>query len=316
MFFWHKVSHNIVQIYEYFIKNSYLCLIITVMEPIKRANINPQRGTGHSGASSDTQRVRRSRQRLRLPFDGRKQDWGDWAYLHRKGLLALLLAAVVFLVTLFVLEFQLSGGPSYQEAMYVDTRTLEEILEEKERLEREIERKKAQEIEWERVRNMQSNDALVNKDVTDDRGTDVDKLNEQAEAVAKRMAANRSAHDAGMAEVDAIGKGEPGDDKSADKKGSDTHYKGGVTVRYKFENPVRNKRDLIIPAYRCETGGQVEVEVVLNQGGEVISAKVVWGGDEEMRREALRAARASLFDINFDAPDRHTGTITYTFIPQ
>jgi hypothetical protein len=55
---------------------------------------------------------------------------------------------------------------------------------------------------------------------------------------------------------------------------------------------------------------------VLNQGGEVISAKVTWGGDEEMRREALRAARASLFDINFDAPDRQTGTITYTFIPQ
>ena len=73
---------------------------------------------------------------------------------------------------------------------------------------------------------------------------------------------------------------------------------------------------MVIPAYRCETGGQVEVSVVLNQGGEVISAKVTWGGDEEMRREALRAARASLFDINLNAPDRQTGTITYTFIPQ
>lgn len=267
-------------------------------------------------ATSAATRVRRSRQRLRLPFDGRKQDWGDWAYTHRKGLVALLIAAVAFLATLLVMEFQLSGEPSYQEAMFVDTRTLEEILEEKERLEREIERKKAQDIEWERVRNMQSNDALVNEAVTDDRGTDVDKLNEQAEAVAERMAANRNAHNAGMAEVDAIGKGEKSDDKTSEKKGSDSHYKGGVTVRYKFENPVRNKRDLVIPAYRCETGGQVEVSVVLNQGGEVISAKVTWGGDEEMRREALRAARASLFDINLNAPDRQTGTITYTFIPQ
>lgn len=267
-------------------------------------------------ATSAATRVRRPRQRLRLPFDGRKQDWGDWAYTHRKGLVALLIAAVAFLATLLVMEFQLSGEPSYQEAMFVDTRTLEEILEEKERLEREIERKKAQDIEWERVRNMQSNDALVNEAVTDDRGTDVDKLNEQAEAVAERMAANRNAHNAGMAEVDAIGKGEKSDDKACEKKGSDSHYKGGVTVRYKFENPVRNKRDLVIPAYRCETGGQVEVSVVLNQGGEVISAKVTWGGDEEMRREALRAARASLFDINLNAPDRQTGTITYTFIPQ
>lgn len=267
-------------------------------------------------ATSAATRVRRPRQRLRLPFDGRKQDWGDWAYTHRKGLVALLIAAVAFLATLLVMEFQLSGEPSYQEAMFVDTRTLEEILEEKERLEREIERKKAQDIEWERVRNMQSNDALVNEAVTDDRGTDVDKLNEQAEAVAERMAANRNAHNAGMAEVDAIGKGEKSDDKASEKKGSDSHYKGGVTVRYKFENPLRNKRDLVIPAYRCETGGQVEVSVVLNQGGEVISAKVTWGGDEEMRREALRAARASLFDINLNAPDRQTGTITYTFIPQ
>ena len=275
-----------------------------------------RRGAELPGQSSASPRVRRPRPRMRLPFDGRKQDWGDWAYTHRKGLVALLIAAVAFLATLLFMEFQLSGESSYQEAMFVDTRTLEEILEEKEHLEREIERKKAQDIEWERVRNMQSNDALVNEAVTDDRGTDVDKLNEQAEAVAERMAANRKAHSAGMAEVDAIGKGEKSDDKTGEKKGSDSHYKGGVTVRYKFENPVRNKRDLVIPAYRCETGGQVEVSVVLNQGGEVISAKVTWGGDEEMRREALRAARASLFDINFNAPDRQTGTITYTFIPQ
>jgi hypothetical protein len=56
--------------------------------------------------------------------------------------------------------------------------------------------------------------------------------------------------------------------------------------------------------------------VALNQGGEVISARVVSGGDEVMREEALKAARASLFDINNSAPARHEGTITYTFVPQ
>ena len=31
---------------------------------------------------------------------------------------------------------------------------------------------------------------------------------------------------------------------------------------------------------------------------------------------AVRAARNSVFDINDAAPARHTGTITYIFIPQ
>ena len=38
--------------------------------------------------------------------------------------------------------------------------------------------------------------------------------------------------------------------------------------------------------------------------------------DEMMRSEALKAARASRFNIDNTAPEKHTGTITYTFIPQ
>jgi TonB family protein len=87
-------------------------------------------------------------------------------------------------------------------------------------------------------------------------------------------------------------------------------------VRYSFKDPVRTKRELIIPAYKCEAGGQVVIEVTLNNGGEVISARVKEGGDERMREEALKAARASLFNIDNTAPARHTGTIVYTFIPQ
>ena len=96
----------------------------------------------------------------------------------------------------------------------------------------------------------------------------------------------------------------------------DSKYKGGVTVRFEFRDPVRTSRDLVVPAYKCESGGQVVVAVVLNTGGEVISARVTSGGDERMREEALKAARASLFNIDSSAPARHSGTITYTFIPQ
>ncbi|MCM1300877.1 MAG: energy transducer TonB, partial [Bacteroides cellulosilyticus] len=45
-------------------------------------------------------------------------------------------------------------------------------------------------------------------------------------------------------------------------------------------------------------------------------ARVTSGGDACMRDAALRAARASKFNIDESAPARQTGTITYVFIPQ
>ena len=79
---------------------------------------------------------------------------------------------------------------------------------------------------------------------------------------------------------------------------------------------MRQSVDLNVPAYRCEAGGQVVVAIVVNRAGEVISARVVEGGDDCMREAALRAARISTFNIDSSAPARHQGTITYTFIPQ
>ena len=76
---------------------------------------------------------------------------------------------------------------------------------------------------------------------------------------------------------------------SKKQKGEDSHYKGGVTVRFEFRDPVRTKRNLIVPAYTTDTGGQVVVAVTLNNGGEVIAARVKSGGTEIMREEALKA---------------------------
>ena len=189
--------------------------------------------------------------------------------------------------------------------------------QEKERLEREIEMKQQSDLDWSKIRNLQSNDAMLNEELKDDRNTNTSQINESAKSIAQGMEANRAAYEAGLREAESI----LNSDRSAStddnkKKGEDSKFKGGVTVRFEFRNPTRTKRNLVIPAYRCEAGGQVVVAVALNQGGEVISARVVSGGDEVMREEALKAARASLFDINNSAPARHEGTITYTFVPQ
>ena len=130
------------------------------------------------------------------------------------------------------------------------------------------------------------------------------------------MNANRAAYEAGLAEAQSILDAERGGNESEASDGKDSKVKGSVTVRFEFKDPVRTKRRLVVPAYMCDTGGQVVVSVTIDRGGEVLSAKVVSGGDELMREAALQAARESLFNIDMSAPERHKGTITYTFLPQ
>lgn len=255
------------------------------------------------------------RQRLRLPFDNRKQDAGEWAYDHRLGLSVMVIAYLVVGIVFFASKIVIGSKP-HMQGIYVDLQTLEELEAEKERLEREIALKQQNDIDWSAVRNLQSNESMLNENLRDDRGTNTSEINESANAIAAGMAANRAAYEAGMAEAQSILNADRSNSNDKPKERQDSKYKGGVTVRFEFRDPVRTSRDLVVPAYKCESGGQVVVAVVLNTGGEVISARVTSGGDERMREEALKAARASLFNIDNSAPARHSGTITYTFIPQ
>lgn len=255
------------------------------------------------------------RQRLRLPFDNKKQDAGEWAYDHRLGLSVMVIAYLVLGIVFFASKIVIGSKP-HMQGIYVDLQTLAELEAEKERLEREVElQQQLSNLDWSSVRNVQSNEAVLNENLRDDRGTNTSEINESARGIAEGMAANRAAYEAGLAEAQSILDAER--PTAADSKPrEDVKYTGGVTVRFEFRDPVRTSRNLVVPAYKCESGGQVVVTVVLNQGGEVISARVTSGGDERMREEALKAARASVFNIDNSAPARHSGTITYTFIPQ
>ena len=103
---------------------------------------------------------------------------------------------------------------------------------------------------------------------------------------------------------------------AAGGENSDRKVQGRVTVSFSLVDPVRHARHLVVPAYQCEGGGEVVVRITVNRAGEVTHASVASGGDDCMRETAVRAARNSVFDINDAAPARHTGTITYIFIPQ
>ena len=304
----------------------YFCQIITSQGAEYMSNIeqnsvnNTPSGANNVANQASTpaavQAQRPKRQRMRLPFDNRKKDAGEWAYDHRLGLSVMVIAYLVMGIVFFSSKIVIGSKP-HMQGIYVDLQTLEELEKEKERLEEEIKMKQQQDIEWSKIRNLQSNDAVLNEELKDDRNTNTAEINESIKSVAEGMEANRAAYEAGLREAESILNDRPQEQTSKKSdKGEDSKYKGGVTVRFEFRNPVRTKRQLIVPAYTTDTGGQVVVAVTLNQGGEVIAARIKEGGNEIMRAEALKAARASLFNIDNSAPARHEGTITYTFLPQ
>ena len=253
------------------------------------------------------------RPRIRLPFDNRREDAGTWTYDHRIGLCVTLIAYLVLMIV-FVSSKIVVGARSHQQGMYIDLQSLAELEQEKARLEREVRERQAQEeIDWRSIRNQASNENALNEKLRDDRGTNAAELNKAAAEAEARMQANREAYEQGLAEERAIRERRGKEDGSEHQ---DRKVKGRVTVSFSLTNPVRTSRHLSIPAYTCEGGGEVIVEITVNRAGEVTNARVAEGGDACMRESALNSARRSRFNIDDSAPARQQGTITYIFIPQ
>lgn len=267
------------------------------------------RPTGHTPETSRPAR----RARLDLPFDGRRKDAGMWAYDHRIGLCITLAAYLVLMIVLVSSKIVVGRRPATQ-GIYIDLQSLAELERERNRLEEEVRRRQQQDpIDWKSIRNAASNENALNEELKDDRGTNAAEINSAAAEAADRMRANREAYEQGLAEEAAI-RTRRGTEEGTEHQ--DRKLKGRVTVSFSLVDPVRTSRKLIVPAYRCEGGGDVEVEITVDRSGEVTNAHVLSGGDACMRETALRAARASLFNIDPSAPARQQGTITYLFIPQ
>ncbi|MEG0807864.1 MAG: energy transducer TonB [Alistipes sp.] len=252
------------------------------------------------------------RPRLNLPFDNRKRDVGTWTYDNRIGLCVTLIAYLVLMIA-FVSAKIFVGSKPHTQGMYIDLQTLAQMEQERDRLEREVRERQQDPIDWRSVQNQVSNENALNEKLQDDRGTNAAAINNEAAATRNRMQANREAYEQGLAEERAIR------DRSGKADGTeqqDRKVKGRVTVSFSLTNPVRTSRHLVIPAYQCEGGGEVVVEITVSRAGEVVAARVASGGDECMQSTALRAARGSRFNIDNAAPAKHTGTITYIFIPQ
>lgn len=257
----------------------------------------------------------RKPRRLQLPFDGRRPDAGQWAFDHRAGLCITLIAYLVIAIA-FVFSKIAVGGRPHTQGMYIDLSQLEQLAEEKARLEEEVRRRQAEaQPDWSSLRNDISNEEGREQE-REGRVSRDEAVNDAAGAASARMRANREAYERGLAEAEAIRNRR--DDTEAPSATREASKKSGnVMVSYAFRDPVRHHTHLEIPGYRCERGGTVVVEVVVDRAGEVLSARLhERSGDEFMERVALEAARTSCFDINESAPARQSGLITYAFRPQ
>ncbi len=101
------------------------------------------------------------------------------------------------------------------------------------------------------------------------------------------------------------------------KEKKESNYQGATYIKYNLKD--RHDRKLIIPTYKCEGYGKVVVKIVVNKLGKVTKAEIISSsanGSDCLNNAALSSAKNSIFDKNINAPNKQTGTISYTFKEQ
>lgn len=146
----------------------------------------------------------------------------------------------------------------------------------------------------------------------DDRGTDADKLYEDARRLQQDLDSGSSLSNDDFADISQTLPKSKNDPKPQQER-----YSGPSVVSYDLGG--RKASHLPIPAYRCMGAGMVTVIITVDNGGNVLNAKVqdaLSSSDDCLRSFAVRAARMSKFSTDPSAPARHIGNIVYQFIAQ
>ena len=146
----------------------------------------------------------------------------------------------------------------------------------------------------------------------DDRNStaDADKLYKDAERLAKEL---RNGY---KSDIEEDAKDEAVDYKT-ERQQESKPYSGPSVLSWTLEG--RKASHLPIPAYRCYGAGQVTVNIVVDQQGNIVNAMVndsLSESDRCLKDFAIRAARLSKFNKDPKAPARQCGEIVYCFIAQ
>lgn len=103
-----------------------------------------------------------------------------------------------------------------------------------------------------------------------------------------------------------------------EKKEKKEEYSGPTTVSYSLKG--RNKIYLPLPIYKCQGGGEVIINIIVNQQGQVINADVSNSKSGTTNpclvEAATNAAYKSVFNASIKSEPKQKGYISYQFIPQ
>jgi hypothetical protein len=93
-------------------------------------------------------------------------------------------------------------------------------------------------------------------------------------------------------------------------------YHGPTRISYSLEG--RTERYMHVPVYKCESSGNVIVNIIVSPAGAVIGESVASSttNDDCLIDAAIDAAHKSQFSIELNAETRERGTISYEFVAQ
>lgn len=147
----------------------------------------------------------------------------------------------------------------------------------------------------------------------DDRSARPNEVYEQAQELQRKLdAAKKEAMEQARKEEETV---DLEQDKKPEKKAT-SNYSGPSVISYKLDG--RKARYLPVPAYKGYGSGDVLVEIVVNNKGRVVKARVmesVSTSDLSLHEHAIEAAMRSRFSASTTS-NNQTGSILYRFIGQ
>ena len=266
-----------------------------------------------------------------LPFLNTRQEWAEWVYHNRYGVFTTVALYLSVLLGFSMVTFDIGKG-DVNSAILIDIH--EDIAEE---LEDEVKR-----LQEERDLKDKLYDTEVSNKISDENSEtkedyeeeyekveyiDSEKLLQDANEAENAVYQNMAAYNAGVDSLNRqlikkrrIAKATRDSLNRVIKKEQESNFtrkKGNVTVSYDLDG--RHAIFLEIPAYLCEGGGKVVIDMVVNRMGKVISATVkkTYGVTDLCVEEmAIWATTMAEFNMSENAPVRQKGTMTYIFVEQ
>ena len=263
----------------------------------------------------------------RLPFEKGPTDLGSWAYEHRVGLCCMIIAYLAFGIVFVSVKIAMNQE-RVEGAMYIDLTDMQQALE---TLQQQVPEQQDEGDDFSNVKNRISDEngrsesvgrttastagggASSSKSIADF----MEGLDEEAAAVAGRVKASQDAFAKGRREEqEMIARSKAQREAKEGEKESGVKQKGSVLISYWL--PGRRDVSLYMPAYQCEGGGEVTVNITVNRNGKVVSASMKESSTNSscINDMAILAARNSRFNVDDTGSDKQSGTITYIFVPQ